>query len=203
VALAQYQALKAYAHRPDGLPARLERDRSSEIAKFAHRGLKGKLLWFANIITLDHYTDREKLTPELLRLLDRERQLAYHTHFLRQVAKSTPVVEVTWKIEAILPSLRFIAENGSIKDKDAARAVGLIFHRTQDSAARDLCVSALKRIGNEVAQREMRRIFNDDSVALRWRIASAEYLRISPPQNWKTAETGVSVESQTNVLQSP
>jgi len=203
LALAQYQALQAYAQRPDGLPARLEQDRSAEIAKLAHRGVKGKLLWLANIISLDHYTHREKLTPELLQLLDRERQLAYHTHFLRQVAKSTPVVEVAWKMEAILPSLRFIAENGSIKDREAARAVSSIFHRTQDSAARDLCVSALKRIGNEVAQREMRRIYNDDTVALRWRIALAEYLRISPPPNGKTAETGASVESQTGALQAP
>jgi hypothetical protein len=99
--------------------------------------------------------------------------------------------------------LRFIAENGSIKDKDAAKAVGSIFSQTQDSLAKDLCLSALRRIGNQVAQREMRRILDDESVALRWRIACAQYLGISLPQSWKTAETEMSFESPTNLLPSP
>src|SRR5215217_5823753 len=203
LALAQYHSLKAYALRPDGLPARLERQRGSEMTKFIHRGFKGRLLRLANIISLDRYSHDEKLTPELLRLMDEERRLAYHTHFLRQVAQSGPVVEVGWKIEEILPSLRFIAENGSIKDKNAAKAVGSIFSQNEDSLAKDLCLSALRRIGNKVAQREMRRILDDETVALRWRIACAEYLRISLPQNWKTAETEMSVESPSNLLPSP
>ena len=203
LALAQYEALQAYALRPDGLPARLERDRAAEMAKFVHRGFKGKLLQLASIITLDRYPHREKLTPELLPLIDKERQLAYHTDFLRQVAKSTPVIEVAWKIEAILPSLRFIAENGSIENKDAAKVVGSIFRQTQDSLARDLCLSALKRIGNEVAHQEMLRIYDDNTVALRWRIVSAEYLHISPPQNSENNKTGVPVEAPTSVLRSP
>jgi len=201
LALAQYQALQAFALRADGLPAQLERDRGAELTKFIHRGFKGKLMQFASIVTLDRYTHREKLTPELLQLVDKERQLAYHTNFLRQVVKSTPVIEVAWSMEAILPSLRFIAENGSIEDKDAAKVVGSIFRQTQDSLARDLCLSALKQIGNEVAQKEMRRIYNDDTIALRWRVASAEYLRITPPPHSKTTETEASVESPT--LRSP
>jgi hypothetical protein len=182
LALAQYQALQAYALREDGLPAQLERDRASEGTKFMHRGFKGKLMRVAGIITLDRYTHREKMTPELLRLMDKERQLAYHINFLRQVAKS-PMIEVTWNMETILPSLRFIAENGSFEDKDAAKVVGSIFSKTQDSLARDLCLSALKKIDNEIARKEM--------------------LRISPPQNPKTTETRVSVESTTNLLPSP
>ena len=203
LALAQYQSLKAYSLRPDGLTARLERQRGSEMTKFIHRGFKGKLLRLANIISLDRYTHDEKLTPELLRLMDEERRLAYHTQFLRQVAQSGPVVEVRWQIEEILPSLRFIAENGSIKDKDAAKAVGSIFSQTQDSLARDLCLSALNRIGNQVAQREMRRILDGESIALRWRIACARYLRISPPESWRSTETEMSFESPTNLLPSP
>lgn len=197
LALGQYRALQAYALREDGLPAKLERDRAAELTKFVHRGFKGKLLRVASIVTLDRYQHREKLTPESLRLLDTERQLAYHINFLRQVAKSTPVIEVTWNIETILPSLRFIAENGSLEHKDAAKVAGLIFGKTQDSLARDLCLSALQRINNDVAHKEMLRIYNDDTLEPRWRIALAEYLRISPPQNT------VSVESTDRLLQAP
>jgi len=203
LALDQYRELQAYALREDGLPAQLERDRASEMTKFVHRGLKGKLLRVASIITLDRYTHREKLTPELLQLMDKERQFAYHTNFLRQVARSTPVIDVTWRIEAILPSLRFIAQNGSLEHKDAAKVVGSIFGKTQDSSARELCLAALKRIGNEVAHKEMLRIYNDDTIALHWRIALAEYLRISPPEKPKVTETSVSAGSPGNILQSP
>lgn len=203
LALAQYQALQAYALRPDGLPLKIEQDRRAELTKFIHRGFKGKLLRVASVITLDRYTHREKMTPELLQLMDKERQLAYHINFLRQVVKSTSVIEVTWNMEAILPSLRFIAENGSINDKNAAKVVGSIFRQTQDSLARELCLSALKRIDNEVAQRELRRIYDDSTVALRWRLASAEYLRISPPPHSKTMDTEVSAQSPNNALRSP
>ena len=203
LALAQYQSLKAYALRPDGLPARLERERGAEVTKFVHRDFKGKLLRLANIVTLDRYTHHEKLTPELLRLMDEERQLAYHTQFLRQVAQSSPVVEVAWNMEEVLSSLRFMAEYGSTRDQGAAKAVGSIFRQTQDSVAKDLCLSALRRIGNQVAQSEMRRILDDETVALRWRIACAKYLRISPPESWKATETGMSVEAPIDLSPSP
>jgi hypothetical protein len=112
----------------------------------------------ANIVTLGHYTHREKITPDLRQRLDHERQLAYHVRLLREVAKSSPVVEVKWRIENVLPSLRFVAENGSSKDKEAAKAVASIFARTEDMLAKELCLSALKRIGNKVAMSEMARI---------------------------------------------
>lgn len=201
LAFAQYHALQAYALRPDGLPARLERERSSEATKLLHRGLGVKLLRLANIVTLGHYTHREKLTSDLRQRLDRERQLAYHIRLLRQVAKSSPVVDVVWEMEYVLASLRYVAENGSAKDNEAAKAVGSIFSRTEDLVAKELCISALKRIGNKVAMGEMLRIYNDTSVALEWRIACAEYLGITPAQRSKVV--GLAAESQIDVAERP
>ncbi|HEV7473627.1 MAG TPA: hypothetical protein VGN90_06250 [Pyrinomonadaceae bacterium] len=195
LAFAQYRALQAYAARANGLPAQLERERGAEAAKFAHQGLDGKLMRLANVLTLGRYTHREKLTPELRQQLDEERQLAYHTDFLRQVAKSTPVVEVVWKMEDVLHSLRYVAANGSEKDKAAAKAVGAIFSQTEDVAAKELCLAAMKRIGNKIAQKEMQRIYNDHTVAIEWRIACAEYLQIALPQRPKAAETEASAGS--------
>jgi len=203
LAFAQYRALQAYALRPDGLPARLERERGSEAAKFVHRGLDGKLMQLANILTLGHYTHREKLTPELWQEINNERQLAYHTRFLRQIARSTALVEVSWRMEEVLPSLRYIAENGTEKDKEAAKAVGSIFSRTEDVLAKEICLSAMKRIGNKTARREMLRIYNDDTVAPDWRIAFAEYLQIPPPQRSRDAKTEASVGSSIDVSEMP
>jgi len=121
--------------------------------------------------------------------LDRARRLAYHTRFLRQVAKSSPRIEVLWSMEKVFPSLRFIAENGSDKDNDAAKAVGSIFARTEDILARDLCLSALKKIGNKVAKREMLRMYNDTTVPAEWRTTCAEYLGIPSPQSSQAGAT--------------
>jgi len=121
--------------------------------------------------------------------LDRERRLAYHTRFLRRVAKSSPQIEVVWDMERVFPSLRFIAENGSEKDNEAARAVGSIFSRTENSLARGLCLSALKRIGNTVAKREMLRIYDDSSVPAEWRTICARYLGMPSPEGLKADAT--------------
>ena len=196
LAFAQYRALRAYAVRADGLPARLEQERGSELAKLKHKGWGGKFLRVANILTLGHYTHREKVTPELRQQLNKQRELAYHTTFLRQVVRSTPIVEVSWNLEEVRESLRYISENGSNKDKESAKAVASIFNRTHDGQARDLCLSALMRIGNKVAMKEMLRIYSDARVPVQWRTATAEYLKIDPPQQSKTVD--VLAEPQSN-----
>ena len=139
--------------------------------------------------------DTKKKETNIVRL-DRARRLAYHTRFLRQVAKSSPRIEVVWSMEKVCPSLRFIAENGSEKDDEAAKAVGSIFGRTDDTLARNLCLSALKKIGNKVAKRELLRIYNDSTVPADWRTTCAEYLGMPMPQS---SQAGAPSESHTKI----
>ena len=201
LALAQHKALQAYALLPDGLPAQLQRERGAEAAKLLHRGWDGKLMRLANVLTFGRYIHRDRMTPDLLRQLDQERQLAHHVRFLREVAKSSPEVEVAWSMEKVMPSLRWVAENGTDKNRDAAKVVGSIFSRTRDIQARGLCLSALKRIGNKEARREMLRIYQDATVPEEWRTASAEYLKLVPPttqpQDPSLVGTGVRQSSDT------
>jgi hypothetical protein len=194
LALAQYRALLAYSLRPDGLPGRLDRERGEEATKLVHHGLEAKLLQLANIVTLGHYTHREKMTPDVAQKLDTERQLAYHIRFLREVAKSSPIIEVAWEMEALLPSLRFVAENGSARDNQAAKAIAAIFSKTADSLTKELCLSALNKIGNKQALREIARIYSDNSVAAEWRNACANYLGITPSQRSKVGMPAVQAE---------
>ncbi|HEV7397855.1 MAG TPA: hypothetical protein VGN86_15195, partial [Pyrinomonadaceae bacterium] len=84
---------------------------------------------------------------------------------------------------------------------EAAKAVGSIFSRTEDMVAKELCLAALKRIGNKVAMSEMARIYNDTSVAAEWRTACAEYLGITPAQPAKAVS--LSAESQADVSGRP
>jgi hypothetical protein len=92
-------------------------------------------------------------------------------------------------MEKVFPPLRFIAENGSEQDNDAAKSVGSIFGRTENILARDLCLSALKRIGSKVAKREMLQIYNDSTVPAEWRTICADYLGMPSPQRSKADST--------------
>ena len=178
LARAQYAALMAYATRADGLPAKLDRDRRTESVPLTHGRAEQVLFRLANILTFGAYTHREKMAPESLHLkLDIERRLAHHRRFLREVAKSGPLIEVVWNIEDVRRSLQFIIENSSRADTKTAITAALIFARTKDEATRKLCLDCLSRVNNETAKNELRRISRDPQIDVRWRELSAEYLR--------------------------
>jgi hypothetical protein len=178
LALAQHRALLDYAARPDGLPARLARERGEELTTFTHGRRERALLRLANVLTLGRYTHREKATPENLARLDGGRQLAFHTRFLREMTKSSPVVEVVWDIEEVRQSLRFVTEHGGAADAKTARAVAEVFSHTEDGEARLLCLSGLKMIGNKVARAELLRIYQGVGVGEEWRALIAQYLEL-------------------------
>ncbi|HEX8920821.1 MAG TPA: hypothetical protein VF766_05055 [Pyrinomonadaceae bacterium] len=183
----QYAALIAYAKRADGLPARLDRDRRAEMMPLKHGRAPELLFRLANVLSFGLYTHREKATPELQQQLDIKRQLAFHERYLRQVAKSTPQVEVVWNIEDVRRSLRFIAEHGSAANGQIATASARIFARTADEETRSLCLNGLYRINNETAKKELLRIYRDQKLEARWRTQSAEYLRLALKEEQRIA----------------
>jgi hypothetical protein len=183
----QYAALVAYAKRPDGLPARLDRDRRAEMMPLKHGRAEQVLFRLANVLSFGLYTHRETATPELQAQMDVKRQLSFHERFLRQVAKSTPQVEVAFRIEDVRRSLRFIAENGSAANGKIASAAARIFTRTEDEETRNLCLNGLYRINNETAKAELLRIYRDQKLEARWRTQSAEYLRLAVKEEQRIA----------------
>ncbi|HYJ46891.1 MAG TPA: hypothetical protein VEV81_09780, partial [Pyrinomonadaceae bacterium] len=183
----QYAALVAYASRPDGLTARLDRDRREEMVPLKHEGTALALFKLANLLSFGTYTHREKSTPEDLAQLDVKRQLEFHERFLRRVAKSSPQVEVVWNIEDIRRSLRYIAEHGSAANGRIAAAAARVFARTEDEETRNLCLSGLYRINNETAKKELLNIYRDQKLEARWRTQSAEYLRLAIKEEQRIA----------------
>jgi hypothetical protein len=174
----QYAALVAAARRPDGLAARLDRDRREEMVPLEHGKTERVLLRFANVLSLGLYKHREPAAPDSVRqTLDAERRLAFHKKFLQRVAKSTPVVEVVWNIEEVRRSLRYVAAADTRGDADAARAAAQIFAQTNDAEARRLCLDCLYRIDNEAAKTALLRIYQSPGVEAELRLLTAEYLR--------------------------
>jgi hypothetical protein len=191
----QYAALMDYARRPDGLPALLDRDRRAEMVPLTHGRASQALLRLCNIMSFGLYTHRERATDELAERLEMERRLAYHGRFLREVAKSSPQVEVVWNMDEVKRSLSFIAEHGNVEEGKVAKAAALIFARTNDAEARELSLKCLYRINNETAKNELLRISQDQKIEARWRNMTVEYLKAMnearrlPPTDNKTVSS--------------
>jgi hypothetical protein len=175
----QYDALLDYARRPDGLAAKLDRDRRAELVKVDHGRAAQTFFKLANTISFGLYTHREQTatTTAQLAALDTERGLEHHRKFLREVAKTSAQVEVEWNVADVRRSLEFLAAHGERADGATSSAVARIFARTSDEDVRKLCLNCLYHINNETAKNSLVRIYRDESVDSRWRALSADYLR--------------------------
>jgi hypothetical protein len=181
IALAQYQALLAFAKNPDGLAARVERDRRAEMTPLEH-GSKARLVFSVmNVLTFGKYVHREELTDDMEDRLDTARRLEYHTRFLQQIAKSSAEVDITWNLEDVRRSLHFIADHGSAARGNAAAVTAKIFARTKDDETRRACLDSLSRIHSSKAKHELLRISQNNQIDKALRDLAGEYLRGNTP----------------------
>jgi hypothetical protein len=186
----QYDALLDYARRADGLPARIERDRRAEMVPLQHRPVACFFYNLGNVLSFGRYVHRESATPELAERMELARRIERHTQFLSEVAKSSPQTEVAWDLNTVKRSLQFLADHGAGADGSAARAAALIFQRTNDDAARRLCLDALYKINSKTAKNQLLRIYREEPPHSGWRLAIAERLRqaVAEDSRMKPAE---------------
>jgi hypothetical protein len=173
----QYDALIDFARRPDGLPAKIERDRRAEMVSLQHGRLGRFFINLGNILSFGRYVHREEATPELSARLETARRIERHTNFLREVARSSPQTEVAWEMSAVKHSLQFFADRGAGANGSAAHAAAMIFRRTSDPEARLLCLEALYKINNKSARNALVDLYNREQVQSEWRAAISERLR--------------------------
>src|SRR5678815_5778609 len=102
----------------------------------------------------DRYVHREELAGDMEDRLDIARRLQYHTSFLQEIAKSSAEIDITWNLEDVRRSIRFIAEHGSEAGGNAAVATAKIFARTRDDETRRGCLESLSRIHSSKARNE-------------------------------------------------
>ena len=182
IATEQYNALVAFAKDPQGLAVKLERDRRAEMTPLEH-GDKARLAFSVlNVLSFGKYVHREEATNEMEDRLDIARRLQYHTNFLQQIAKSSADIDITWNLEDVRRSIRFIAEHGSEAGSNAAAATAKIFARTKDDETRRACLESLSRIHSSKARNELLRISQNIEVDQRLRDLAGEYLRGGAPR---------------------
>lgn len=173
----QYQSLIAYAGRPDGLAARIERDRRAEMVSLEHGRAARFFFSLGNILTFGRYVHRETASPDLSARMEMARRLDSHTRFLRAVARSSPQTDVAWDLKTVKVSLQFLADRGAAANGSAARAAAAIFQRTNDLEVRRLCLDALSKINSKTAKQELLRIYRDEQPQSEWRAEIAQRLR--------------------------
>jgi hypothetical protein len=158
LAAEQYEALLAYAKRPDGLPEKLDRDRRAEMVGLQHGKTERVLFRLANILSFGKYVHREPASPEMETRLDVSRRLAYHTRFLQEVARSSPRIDVTENLIAVKHSLQYISDHAADAGSKSAVATANIFIRTDDGETRRFCLNSLSRMTNPKAKTELLRL---------------------------------------------
>jgi len=189
IALQQYDALMAFAKDPNGLAARIERDRRAEMVPLEH-GRNAQLAFSVlNVLSFGRYVHREENTEDMEAQLDISRRLQYHTRFLQQVAKSTADIDITWNLDDVRRSLHFIAEHGSEAGGTAAAVTAKIFARTKDEEIRRACLDSLSRINSPKAKSELLRISQNNEVDKVLRDLATEYLRGNNPRVQPIAAT--------------
>ena len=196
LALEQYEALVSFAKDPNGLAARIERDRRAEMMPLEHGRTARIALRTLNVLTFGKYVHREEPGNDMIGRLDIARRLHYHTNFLEQIAKSTAEVEITSNMNDVLRSLRFIADHGTEADANSASVTAKIFARTKDDETRRACLDGLSRIDNAKARHELQRISQNPKVDQTMRDIAADYLRGVTPAVQPIAVTvdGVSLK---------
>src|SRR5829696_6033901 len=180
IATEQYNALLAYAKDPNGLAERIERDRRAEMLPLEHGGKAQLAFRVLNVLSFGKYVHREELTDEMEHRLDIARRLQYHTRFLQQIAKSTAEIDITWNLDDVRRSLRFIAEHGTEAGSNAAAVTAKIFVRTKDDETRRACLDSLSRIHSPKAKNELLRISQNNDVDKVLRDLASEFLRNGP-----------------------
>lgn len=196
----QYAALLEYAKRPDGLPQKLDRDRREEMVKLEHGRTEQVLFRLANVLSFGKYTHREKAKAEMAERLDIARRFAYHTRFLREVARSSQQIDVTWNLSEVKRSLQFIVDHAQEADASSASVAAMIFLRTQDSETRRFCLDSLTRMTHPKAKTELLRLSQNKNLDHSGRALLISYLTSPQPADRVTA-AGEKSSSSTRVDQ--
>lgn len=181
IATEQYDNLLAYANRPDGLPAKLNRDRRTELVPLEHSRKEQILFRVGNILSFGKYTYREKETSDMEAQLDESRRLDYHTHFLQEVARSGPKIDVVWNLDDVNRSLIAIGQHGASAGSKSASLVANIFLRTQDIDTRRYCLQTLTRIDTPKAREELQKLSQHKSLDQAGRDLVISYLNSPVP----------------------
>ena len=175
IAREQYAALCRYALSPSGLEAKLDRDRSRELASYTHTGARRFLADLGHVFTGAPRlgtADSAALRVELAAY----RRDATDVRFLEQLLASSSRPDVTWDPAEIRNAIEQLSA-GPQAASVAPRLIAQVFARSEDGQLRSACLRALARLDMDAARDELWRIAQDPRVTDSWRTLCLLYLQ--------------------------
>jgi hypothetical protein len=179
LARGQYKNLVEYAKSPEGLKAKLEKDRVKEMTLAAYGGKMPKKYSIPQMLTFGLYKHRLKPTPELMAKAELQRRLDFHERRIRETAYYSVRPEVDANVPELMESLNFVAQNGDFAGSRTADAIAKIFASTLQDDIRIACLEGLFKMKDKAAQDALASINNDQKYEARWRDQAAQYLKRS------------------------
>ncbi len=148
IARAQYEALVKWARDPRGLPRKLARARSAELARLHHSAGARTGFTLASIGTLGFYRHHEDVADELPEIA-RERSFAWHKRFLERVQAASPEMEVAFNLREIEKSLDAVTRLADADPRLRAESEALIravLERSNNDVFRQHCMRCLRKL---------------------------------------------------------
>jgi hypothetical protein len=172
VAKEQFAALTQYAHAPDGLVARLERDRQKELAAYI-RPLPFRLAAnFASLLRIrPSHANSEAARAARDSELQARRQAAAHVRYLKALLASSPRPEVVADSAQIRHAIDTLSQE-RFPVPHASQLIAKVFERSQSFDVRMACLAGLRRADTQEARSELLRLSRDPNQSDFWRAAT-------------------------------
>ncbi len=171
VAADQHAALLRYAAAPQGLEARLARDRHKELDAYTHSRGSRMLAALGGLFRPRTVHDDGGAEARLRSDLEARRRAATQVRYLEQLLASSPRPEVVsdpGEIRRVIEAL----SSESMLDARAPRLIAEVFARTADFGVRMACLRSLRRSDVEEAKAQLWKLSHDPQTSDAWRAIS-------------------------------
>jgi hypothetical protein len=183
----QYNALLEYAGAPDGLIAKLERDRRKELASYTQSKTSRFLAALSRPFRGASRPNTELPDPALRAGIDAHRRSLYHERFLERLLASSPRPDVVWNTANIVESVEALSDQ---KLPRAPQLIAQVFARSEDAELRVACLRALRRLDVQEARNELWRLSQAPATGDAWRALCLLFLRGDPEATQASASGG-------------
>ena len=175
----QYNALLRYARQPEGLLAKIERDRRKELASHEQSRTRRMLAAFGRIFTGAPRARPELQDPVLIAKIDAYRRASHYQRYLEQLLASSPRPDVVGNPDEIRRSIEALSVEAAAGPR-APQVIAEVFTRSADPDLRVACLLALQRFNLQQARNELRRLALAPETGDGWRELCLLYLSGGP-----------------------
>ncbi len=171
VAREQFAALMQYAGAPNGLEAKLERDRQRELESYT-RPLPIRLFFSAGrLLRIGSPNNSEAARAARHSALEARREASAHVRYLAQVLASSPRPDVTEDSSQIRHAIDALSTEPFPVPR-ASQLIAQVFERSLSFDLRMACLASLRRLDSPEAKNELLRLSQDPRQSDFWRAAT-------------------------------